>query len=171
MPDVYLSVGSNHNADANLPKGIDLLRERVTVVRASSVYESAAADGVDAAPYLNAALVLQTDLPPEVLKSILIEVENACGRMRRDAQGNKSKVVTLDFDIVLYGDAPTTYQYGEKTYHLPHADISQYAHVAIPLAEVAPDAIHPMTQHTFAQMASQFDATTLHKRTHIHLAK
>lgn len=163
MPDVYLGVGSNHQADVNLRQGVRLLRGRVTVVRVSSVYESAAQDA--AAPaYLNAAIAVQTALSAAELKAALVEIEDACGRVRRDAQGSKSRIVALDFDILLYGDAALTYHHAGRAYALPHDDILRYAHAAIPLAEIAPNVLHPTRGETIAQLALQWGGAALERR-------
>lgn len=169
MTLAYIGVGSNHDAATNLKKGIDLLREKVTVTAVSPVYESAPVNDNDSAPYLNAAVAIETDMPPHEIKSLLVEIENECGRVRVDTEGKKSKVVALDFDLLLCGDTVTTYELNQKIYHLPHEDILKYAHVAIPLADIAGDVIHPETKRTISVIAEGFPYHGMTRRDDIQL--
>ena len=169
MTIVCIGVGSNSEAETNLPKGIALLRDEVNITAVSPVYESASVNEGDTQPYLNAALTIETDMQPPQIKLLLVEIENACGRVRVDAEGNKSKVVTLDFDLLLYGDEVTVYMFNQKTYRLPHEDIVKYAHVAVPLAHVAPDTLHPDTQQSMLTIAIDFTESQLVLRKDIEL--
>jgi 2-amino-4-hydroxy-6-hydroxymethyldihydropteridine diphosphokinase len=165
MMIMYIGVGSNHEVEANLKRGINLLRQKVIVTAISPVYKSAPVNESDTLPYLNAAVAIETDMQPHEIKSLLVEIENKCGRVRIDAEGKKSKVVTLDFDLLLYGDSVTSYEFNEKTYHLPHADILKYAHAAIPLADIAGEFVHPETKQTIFNIAAQVDKSTIARQT------
>jgi 2-amino-4-hydroxy-6-hydroxymethyldihydropteridine diphosphokinase len=169
MTIAYIGLGSNHEVEANLKRGINLLGQKVTVTAVSPVYESAPVNDSDTAPYLNAAVAIETEMQPHDIKSLLVEIEDECGRIRIDADGKKSKVVTLDFDLLLYGASVTSYEYNAKTYHLPHDDILKYAHVAIPLADIAGDFVHPETNHTIALIATDFVNRDLISRDDIRL--
>ena len=169
MTIAYIGVGSNHEAAIIMPKGIQLLREKVSVTAISPVYESAAWANSDAQPYLNAVIAIEIDMPLPEIKSLLVEIENLCGRVRVDAEGNKSQVVALDFDLLLYGDEVTVYEFNQKTYRLPHEDIVKYAHVAVPFAHIAPDTIHPDTKQTMLTIATDFAASQLILRKDIDL--
>jgi 2-amino-4-hydroxy-6-hydroxymethyldihydropteridine diphosphokinase len=169
MTVAYIGVGSNHEAETNLKKGIALLREKVTVIAVSPVYESALVSNSDSAPYLNAAVAIETDIQPHELKSLLVEIENECGRVRFDAEGKKSKIVALDFDLLFYRDVVTSYEFNQKTYHLPHDDILKYAHAAVPLADIAGDVIHPETKQTISELAKGFAHHGLTRRDDIQL--
>jgi 2-amino-4-hydroxy-6-hydroxymethyldihydropteridine diphosphokinase len=161
MTIAYIGLGSNHEAEANLKKGINLLGQKVTVTAVSTVYESAPVNNSDTAPYLNAAVAIETQLQPHDIKSLLVEIENDCGRVRVDTDGKKSKVVTLDFDLLLYGDTVMSYEFNEKTYHLPHDDILKYTHVAIPLADIAGEFVHPEMKQTIFSIATQLDTSAI----------
>ncbi|MCC6612706.1 MAG: 2-amino-4-hydroxy-6-hydroxymethyldihydropteridine diphosphokinase [Anaerolineae bacterium] len=157
MPHVYLSLGSNHNAADNLREGLRLIAAVAEVRAVSTVYESPAVGEAGGAPYLNAAILIDTDLPREELKAQLKQIEAACGRVRRDAEGRKSSVVSLDLDITLYGDQP------------PHTDLARYAHVAVPLAEIAPDLIPPGESKPLRTLAQRFAESSLIARNDIEL--
>lgn len=147
MPHVYLSIGSNDSAADNLRRGVRLLAEQVDLLAASRVYETAPVGG-GSAHYLNAALLIDTRLSRETLKAQLRQIEAACGRVRRDAEGRKSTVVVLDLDIVIYGD------------EAPDDDLTRYAHVAVPMADIAPDLIpagESKPLHTLAQRFAKSD--------------
>lgn len=171
MPDVYIGVGSNHNAAANMRKGIHQLREKVRILRLSPVYESRAEETADAPNYWNAAVAIETALAPAALKAVLVQIEDACGRVRRDADGQKSKIVALDFDILLYEDRTISYDYDGKSYALPHPDIVKYAHTTVPLADITPDRVHPTSGQTIAVLASRLgDAAALKRLDNIVIA-
>jgi 2-amino-4-hydroxy-6-hydroxymethyldihydropteridine diphosphokinase len=156
MSIAYIGVGSNHEAETNLRKGIALLHEKTTVTAVSPVYESAPVNKGDTAPYLNAVVAIETEMQPQEIKSLLVAIEDECGRIRIDAEVKKSKVVALDFDLLLYDDSVASYEFNEKTYHLPHDDILKYTHVALPLADIAADFVHPETNKTIAVIATDF---------------
>jgi len=168
MTRVYLAVGSNQDAEANLAKGLQLLRQQFDVIAVSPVYESRAV--ADNTVYLNAAIALESGESPEQIKAALAEIEAACGRLRTDAQGRKSKQVALDFDLLLVGDSLRSYEFRQKSYRLPHADIVKDAHVAVPLSHIAATVIHPETKQSLLAIASQFDNADLKLRHDIRLS-
>ncbi|MGB1287351.1 MAG: 2-amino-4-hydroxy-6-hydroxymethyldihydropteridine diphosphokinase [Aggregatilineales bacterium] len=147
MAIVYMGAGANHNPEENLRAGIRRLANSVAIQALSSVYETAPVETDNGKSYLNMALKIETDLNPIDLKTLLRQIENAQGRLRVDESGQKSTVVALDFDILLYDDV-----IDDK---LPHSDILNYAHATIPLAEIAPDVIHPITGDAIVTIARQ----------------
>jgi 2-amino-4-hydroxy-6-hydroxymethyldihydropteridine diphosphokinase len=156
MTIAYIGLGSNYETETNFKKGMQLLSETFTVTAISPVYESAPVGNSNNLPYLNAAIAIETELQPHELKEHLVAIEDECERVRIDAEGNKSKIVTLDCDLLLYGDAITSYEFSGKTYHLPHDDILKYAHVAIPLTDIAAEVIHPETGQPISAIAAEF---------------
>lgn len=169
MTRAYLAAGSNHEREGNLRKGLALLREQVAVVAVSPVYETAAVGDTDAASYLNAAIAIETDRPPQDIKALLAQIEDDCGRVRVDARGKKSTVVALDFDLLLYGEAVTTYDFKGKIYRLPHGDVGSHAHVTVPLAQLAPDVVHPETGQSLMTIAAQFTDVEMARRDDLQL--
>ncbi|MDQ7024738.1 MAG: 2-amino-4-hydroxy-6-hydroxymethyldihydropteridine diphosphokinase [Anaerolineae bacterium] len=169
MTVAYIGIGSNHEAETNLKKGVDLLREQANVITVSPVYESASVNNDDAASYLNAVMAIETEQLPEAIKLLLVDIENKCGRVRFDSEGNKSKEVALDFDLLLYGDAITDYGFNQKTYHVPHGDIVKYSYVAVPLAHIAADVVHPETEQTIFTIAIKLSNANLRLRKDVEL--
>ncbi len=149
MHIVYLSLGSNENAATNIVLGFRMLWQIGAIAALSSVYESAAADGKDAPHYLNAVIAIQTPHELSNLKGLLRRFEDMLGR-DRDADA-----VPIDYDILFSSEDTTEYQAQGKLYNLPHSDILKRAYVAVPLAEIAPDWVHPETGKTAQQIAVQ----------------
>jgi 2-amino-4-hydroxy-6-hydroxymethyldihydropteridine diphosphokinase len=144
--DVHVGLGSNLGdrlrilaaAIADLPRHPDLAG-RVEVVRVSRAYETDPVGPPGQGPYLNAAATLRTDLPPERLLAAFLEVERAAGRDRSTEPRNGPR--TLDLDLLL--DGATVLDRPGLT--IPHPRLRERGFVLIPLAEIAPDAIEPVT--------------------------
>ena len=142
--EVVISVGSNIDKEKHLPEAIRLLRghRNIEVTKVSGFYESAAVGGSkDAPPFLNAAIVIETALAPEELRSELRGIEHALGRVRtRD----KNAPRTIDLDVVYYADL--VHDFGE--WEVPDPQAASAAHIVIPLAEAAPEWVDPRTGQT-----------------------
>lgn len=147
MPRALLSLGSNIEPRRHLPEAVRRLAATpgVRVCAVSSVWRSPAV-GSDGPDFLNAALLLETELPPARLKSeVLRPLEAALGRVR-GADRNAPR--TIDLDISLY-DALVDPELG-----LPDPEIAERAHLALPLAELAPDARLPGRGRRLAELAA-----------------
>lgn len=148
MNDVYLLLGSNIERERNLPEAIRLLRERVEVVGVSSVYETAPVGLTEQPPFFNAAAHIRTPLSPSAIKQeIIAPIEQQLKRVR---QADKNAPRTIDIDIVLFNQEICEYD-GR---HLPDPDLLHFAHLAVPLAELAPDLTHPETGERLADIAA-----------------
>lgn len=145
---VYLGLGSNCNAEANITAGIRALRKAFEKVQVSPVYRSAAV-GFAGSDFLNCAAVIDTDMALGELKRWLVELEDLYGR---DRSQPKFSDRTLDIDILLYRDLV-----GEHDgLVLPRDEILKYAHVLKPLADLAPELRHPETGLTIAEHWATF---------------
>ncbi len=145
---VYLGLGSNVDASANLRSGLDALRQRFGQVVCSPVYRSEAV-GFEGKDFLNACCRIECDLAPEELKAWLTALEDRHGR-KRDLPKFSDR--TLDIDILLHGDHVGRFGRLE----LPRGEILKYAHVLKPLADLAPDLSHPATGISFARHWQEF---------------
>ncbi len=153
LNDVYILAGSNHEPEKNLQLGVKILGEYFNIVTVSPVYETLAVGGsADDPHYLNAAIFIETFVILEFLQRRLRQIEATCGRVRFDADGNKSKIVTLDLDILLFNHEVSQ----SIVAPLPHPDILNHAHAIIPLADIAPDFIHPVTKKKMKEIATHF---------------
>ncbi len=121
-----------------------MLRHRVLVRAVSSVYETEPMGTKDQPAYFNAAALIETDLGPAEIKEYLIdEVETVLDRRR---QADKNAPRTIDIDIALFNDEILDYVPAEgQSHHVPDPDILRYIHTIVPLAELAPDQVHPET--------------------------
>ena len=154
MNRAYLSLGSSLDKERNLRAGVELLAEHGRVLAVSSAYETAPIGNPDDPTFLNAALILETPLEPQALKeTVLRAVEDRLGR-QRTSDPNASR--TFDADISLFNDE--ILDVGRR--HIPDPEILLYAHIAVPLAEIAPNYRHPETGETLAAIARRVSLDT-----------
>jgi len=152
--DVVISAGSNVEKERNLAEAIRLIRRhrRIDVKAVSRFFESASVGGPeDAPPFFNAAVLAWTDLTPEELRTELRQVEAVLGRQRSD---DKNAPRTIDLDVSYYCDV--VHDYGE--FQVPAPDVRTAAHVAVPIADVAPDWVDPETGSSAYELAMNLDA-------------
>ncbi|PJF40836.1 MAG: 2-amino-4-hydroxy-6-hydroxymethyldihydropteridine diphosphokinase [Chloroflexi bacterium] len=162
LPDVFLTLGSNIEPKVNLQKAVDLLRTQCEVLAISSVYRTAPQGFHHQPDFLNMAVKLHTTLSANELKTdVLSEIERQLKRVRDP--NNKNAPRTIDLDIALWGCQ--IFAYGQKPWHVPDADILRFAHVAIPLAEIAPDFVHPTEKKTLAEIAARFEMNGITRTT------
>lgn len=137
---VYLSLGSNIEAEIYLPKALQMLRVAGQVEAISSVWESHAV-GSDGSNFLNMCVLFLCRLQPVELKEKIIRpIESELGRIR---YADKNAPRTIDIDIVLFDEAPLNIEFWD------------YAFVAVPLAELIPDFQHPVRHEKLSQVAEQ----------------
>ena len=152
---VYLVLGSNVDSTRNYPAAVRLLEKLGEVAAASPVYETEPVGMPGAERFLNGAVLLRTDLTPADLKARLRnEIEHALGRVRTQGDGWAPR--TIDVDIALWDDMVG--EIGAR--HVPDPDILRHLHVARPLADLAPDLVHPETGRTLAAIAGDLEAAS-----------
>lgn len=137
MAHAYLSLGTNlGDRLGHLREAARLLHQRgVRLLRASSVYETAAVGMTDQPPFLNAVLEVETDLSPSELLEVAHSVERTLGRQRSVRWGPR----TLDIDILLYDNRKIDL----PDLQVPHPRMHQRRFVLLPLLELQPDAVIP----------------------------
>jgi 2-amino-4-hydroxy-6-hydroxymethyldihydropteridine diphosphokinase len=146
--EVYLGLGSNLDPERHIGAGLEALRRQFGEVLCSPVYRSPAV-GFTGDDFLNAAARIRTDWSVGQLKDWLTRLENAYGR---DRSQPKFSDRSLDIDILLHGD-----KVGEHDgLVLPREEILEYAHVLKPLADIAPDQLHPLTGLSFGEHWRRF---------------
>ncbi len=152
MARVYLSLGSNLEPHRYLPAAIAELRARFGELSVSPAYRSKSV-GFDGADFVNLAVGLDTDLPPEALNDWLHALEDRHGR-RRDVPRYADR--TLDVDIVFYDalvlDSPGHLQ-------VPRKEL-RHAFVLRPIADIAPALRHPVSGLSMAELWAAFPAAS-----------
>lgn len=152
MPEVYVSIGSNVDREANVREALRLMAEELGTLEVSSVYETESI-GFNGPNFYNLVVGFETDRPlPEVAK-ILSGIEDRRGR-RRGGSGFDDR--TLDLDVLLYGDTVCH----EPPWDIPRADILDYAFVLCPLAEIAGDRVHPEIGRSYGELWAAFKDDT-----------
>lgn len=161
MNQVYVAIGSNIDPIANLQNCIKLLRNATAVVTTSSIYQTAPQGDTNQPDFLNMVVYLETPLSPEALRlEVLRPIEEQLGRNRQ--YNTRYAPHTIDLDIALWNN--DIIEYTEKPRYIPHPDVTDFAHVAVPLAEIAPEYIHPRTHQTLAEIAAAMEQTGINKR-------
>lgn len=147
MPVVYLGLGSNLRPEENLRLGISELDRRFDLQKVSSVYRNQSV-GFDGYDFLNLVAVVVTELKAAEINLELEEIHDLAGRTRgTDAFVSR----TLDIDLLLYGNEILVQP------RVPRSDVLEYSFVLGPMAEIAPDLVHPVTGKSIAQHWAEFD--------------
>jgi 2-amino-4-hydroxy-6-hydroxymethyldihydropteridine diphosphokinase len=157
MARVLIAMGSNIDPERNLRQAVRRLAERCDVLATSPVYETAPVGKTDQPNFLNAAVLIETVLDAGALKAqVLRAIERELGRVRTE---DKNAPRTIDLDIVLYRG------------QVVDPDVRRYAHVAVPLADLAPEIRDPETGQTLAAIAGALPASGLHRRDDVALQR
>lgn len=135
----YLSLGSNQgNKIENLQKTVDLIAEKIgSVHKISSVFETVAW-GFESEDFYNICIQVSTGLNPEDLLKAIHEIELSQGRERTTDGTYKAR--TIDIDVLLFDDEIIF----SKELIVPHQEMLNRNFVMVPLAEIAPNFIHPI---------------------------
>ena len=149
MPRIYISIGSNIEPARHVRLAVAALHEYYGELTISSVYESAAV-GFEGDNFYNLVVGLDTQQDVKEVNRILHEIEDRYGRER---SGPRFSARTIDLDLLLYDDL--IMQDGKLV--LPREEILQNAFVLWPLAEIAPNIIHPVEQISIAALWDRFD--------------
>jgi 2-amino-4-hydroxy-6-hydroxymethyldihydropteridine diphosphokinase len=125
----------------------------VTVVNRSSIWQTAPVGANSPQPdYFNAALAVQTSLPPEQLLGELLAIELRLGRVRHERNASR----TIDLDILWREGAPVRRAESQwPAVEVPHPRLAARAFALIPLLEVVPDAADPLTGRLYAEILAE----------------
>jgi 2-amino-4-hydroxy-6-hydroxymethyldihydropteridine diphosphokinase len=142
---VYLSLGSNlGDRAANLREAIQKLADMGSVVAASSFYETEPVELTAQPWFLNCAVKLDTEKMPRQLIAAILSLEQSMGRQRKQKKGPR----IIDIDILLFGSSVIEI----PSLTIPHAKLHERRFVLEPLAEIAPDARHPVFKRSMREL-------------------
>lgn len=149
MALVAFSLGSNIDPEPNLRLAVSELERRFGPLVLSPVYRSRAA-GFDGDDFLNLVVLTQCTAGPHAVQREIERIHALAGRRRG---GERFASRPLDIDLLLHDDLVVD----ERGLRLPRDDILEYSFVLGPLADVAPEFVHPVTGRTIAAHWAEFD--------------
>lgn len=149
MVDVYVSAGSNIEPERNLARALELLNAQYAPLRVSPAYRNRAV-GFEGEDFINLVVGFTTSDPIARVREQLQAIEAQCGR---PADAPKWAARTMDLDILLYGDLVRA----SPGYVLPRPDLVKRAYMLKPLADIAPDLVHPVSGKTMRELWEAFD--------------
>ncbi len=149
---VYLGLGSNlGNRQDNLDRTLDFLSQRLRLAKISSVYETEPIGNINQPRFLNMVCQTYTKLAPTELLTLAKGIESKLGRTF-----NKSNTPRpIDIDILFYGEQVIE----TPELIIPHPRLTERAFVLIPLAEIAPDLVHPVSSKTVKELLKEVRET------------
>lgn len=151
---ILVCLGSNIEPEENLRRALAELARAVELCGVSRVYRSAPVGNPLDPLFLNAAVAIATPLSPRALKhEVLRPIEHRLGRVRTPVRHAPR---TIDLDLAIYGSM--IFESPVMSLNLPEPGILRYAHVALPLADLAPAFEHPETGETLAAIAERLRA-------------
>lgn len=144
----FIALGSNIDPETNLPLAAARLSELGNPIAASTVYQNPAIADEPQPDYLNAAVLIETALNPLAIRDKLRAIEADLGRIRTE---DKFAPRTIDLDLCILGDRVLNHE----LLSLPDPDLLKRAHLAVTLAELRPDFLHPITGDSLEEIAHE----------------
>lgn len=145
----YVALGSNlGNKEENIRQALKLLAEQgVEIVQVSTLIATEPYGVLDQPGFCNGVCQVRTDLEPLELLRLLLATEKQMGRVRLRHWGERN----IDLDLIFYEDVIMDTQ----ELRLPHPDMQNRDFVLVPMAELAPDLVHPVLKKTMAELKEE----------------
>lgn len=146
MQNAYLLIGSNlGDKTAQLEKAVQYIQQECgEIVKRSAFYETAPWGFTDQPSFINQALWIKTTLDPEELMQSLLNIEAKMGRIRTVKLGPR----IIDLDILQIDQTVME----TPILHIPHPAMTERRFALAPLAEIAPELLHPVFQKTATEL-------------------
>jgi len=152
MARAFIILGSNIEPARYLRLAVRLLAEQLEIEAISRVYQAAPVGAPGTPDFLNVAILVSTARSPLELKmEVLRPIEARLGRRRKE---DRNAPRTIDLDLAIYADLVVDEP--EADLVIPDPEILQYAHLALPIAELAPRFVHPVVGLTLSEIARPF---------------
>jgi 2-amino-4-hydroxy-6-hydroxymethyldihydropteridine diphosphokinase len=158
MNSVFLLLGGNiGNRQHFLREAIKLIEADIaSVLKTSSIYETQSWGKTDAPDYLNQVIVIETELSAQEILRRILAIELVLGRKRDEKWGSR----TIDIDILFYGLEIVD----DEKLHIPHPELHKRRFTLEPLAEIAPDLIHPILNKTILLIKNELKDSLIVKK-------
>ncbi len=156
MPIGFISIGSNIDKEIHIPSSIVALQKQFGSIVLSSIYKTEAV-GFEGDDFHNLIVQFESDLEVRAVAKLLRQIELDHGRTR---DSRKYAARTLDLDLVLYGQMIIS----DGRLQIPRDEIERYAFVLEPLAEIAPERLHPISKKSYSQLWHHYDKSKLNQR-------
>lgn len=149
MVTVYLGLGSNlEDRQRNLEMALDFLSERIKIEQVSPIYDTAPVGNTNQPRFLNMAIRVSTRLPAATLLFMAKGIEAKLGRVPIDSPR------PVDIDLLFYGDQIIN---TPPNLVVPHPRLHERAFVLVPLADIAPDLVHPILKKKIKELCDQVE--------------
>ena len=152
MARIFVGVGSNVDRERNIQAGLKALSDAFGALTVSTIYESEAI-GFASDNFFNLVVGFDSAQTPEQVSATLRAIEYQFGR---DRGGGRIAPRTVDLDLLLYNDLVRN----DGEINVPREDVTRYAFVLRPLAEIAGALRHPVSGERFVDLWAVFDQSS-----------